>query len=302
MSFLQTAGIASQASDAFDADRQAMRLAGQREKIQQNAIDDDALYRQIVQLAYAHERAREAAKAKPKGAVEMPTAPTAPNMNTASNGFEADVQQMANGGPVTAEKFSGIYDDTKVVDRMPTGLAESMNDWDQPHYMHGHHYHEAVHDLVTHVNRLANGGSVSGDMYNGVQLYANGGGVERIEKAKPGEITKGIPDDKPAPSDEADIENAKPGSIKKGVEDESNPLRRFLDERLGGKKDAPKKMKGGGAVRGPGTSTSDSVPAKGPGGKPFALSNGEYVLSADTVRAVGKPNLDKLQSQYHKKV
>lgn len=50
-------------------------------------------------------------------------------------------------------------------------------------------------------------------------------------------------------------------------------------------------MRRGGNVRGPGTGTSDSIPA--------LLSNGEYVLSADTVRAVGKENLDALQAQHH---
>lgn len=62
----------------------------------------------------------------------------------------------------------------------------------------------------------------------------------------------------------------------------------------------------GGKVRGPGTGTSDSVPAslKTPGGSTqgINLSNGEYVLSADTVRAIGKDKLDALQARYHKQV
>lgn len=62
------------------------------------------------------------------------------------------------------------------------------------------------------------------------------------------------------------------------------------------------KLKAGGAVRGPGTGTSDSVKAVGPGGAPYRLSTGEYVLSADTVRAVGRDKLDALQAQHHKRV
>lgn len=52
-----------------------------------------------------------------------------------------------------------------------------------------------------------------------------------------------------------------------------------------------KKMVSGGDVDGPGTGTSDSVPAM--------LSDGEYVLPADTVDAVGKATLDKLKNATH---
>lgn len=47
----------------------------------------------------------------------------------------------------------------------------------------------------------------------------------------------------------------------------------------------------GGAVRGTGTGTSDSIPAR--------LSRGEYVLPADTVRHVGVGKLDALRSATH---
>ncbi|XJC77611.1 hypothetical protein ACHFCA_16405 [Delftia tsuruhatensis] len=53
----------------------------------------------------------------------------------------------------------------------------------------------------------------------------------------------------------------------------------------------PRKMRSGGAVHGPGTGTSDSIPA--------LLSDGEYVLPADTVQAVGRPALDALRSLTH---
>ncbi len=52
-----------------------------------------------------------------------------------------------------------------------------------------------------------------------------------------------------------------------------------------------KRMEKGGEVDGPGTGTSDSVPAM--------LSDGEYVLPADTVAAVGKATLDKLKAATH---
>ena len=51
----------------------------------------------------------------------------------------------------------------------------------------------------------------------------------------------------------------------------------------------------GGLVRGPGTGTSDSVPAVNQDdGSPIRLSNGEYVLPAETVRKIGISKLDKI--------
>ena len=50
-------------------------------------------------------------------------------------------------------------------------------------------------------------------------------------------------------------------------------------------------FKRGGHVKGPGTETSDSIPA--------LLSDGEYVLPADTVRAIGVKALDQLKNATH---
>lgn len=63
------------------------------------------------------------------------------------------------------------------------------------------------------------------------------------------------------------------------------------------------KSKRGGAIRGPGTGTSDSVKAiNEESGDPIRLSNGEYILPADTVRKVGKQALDQLVEETHKPV
>ena len=47
----------------------------------------------------------------------------------------------------------------------------------------------------------------------------------------------------------------------------------------------------GGPISGPGTGVSDSIPTN--------LSDGEYVLSADVVKALGVPFLDSLQDKFH---
>jgi hypothetical protein len=59
---------------------------------------------------------------------------------------------------------------------------------------------------------------------------------------------------------------------------------------FGGKKDGGEirrdDMTGGGAVSGPGTESSDSIPAR--------LSDGEYVINAESVKMIGVPTLDKI--------
>lgn len=52
---------------------------------------------------------------------------------------------------------------------------------------------------------------------------------------------------------------------------------------------ARKDMRGGGDVDGPGTETSDSIPAR--------LSDGEYVLNAETVKMVGEGYLDRINKE-----
>lgn len=57
-----------------------------------------------------------------------------------------------------------------------------------------------------------------------------------------------------------------------------------------------------GQIIGPGTGTSDSVPAATPDGQNIKLSNGERVIPADVVHAKGGEFFDKLIEKYHKPV
>ena len=50
----------------------------------------------------------------------------------------------------------------------------------------------------------------------------------------------------------------------------------------------------GGLVRGPGTSTSDSIPAVIDGEEPTALSTGEAVLNAEAVNLVGPEFVERI--------
>jgi hypothetical protein len=55
----------------------------------------------------------------------------------------------------------------------------------------------------------------------------------------------------------------------------------------------------GGMIEGPGTGTSDSIPAVTEQGDPLAVSNGEYKVPPQVVQALGKDFFDELIAQYH---
>lgn len=56
----------------------------------------------------------------------------------------------------------------------------------------------------------------------------------------------------------------------------------------------------GGQITGPGTGTSDSIPAVNTDtGQPLAVSNGEYEIPPQVVQALGKDFFDELIAQYH---
>ena len=72
------------------------------------------------------------------------------------------------------------------------------------------------------------------------------------------------------------------------------PEKSWLDRAkaaVGMKNGGKVKCAAGGKVTGPGTSRSDSIPAR--------LSAGEYVLPADTAKKVGYGNLDALKAKTH---
>lgn len=83
---------------------------------------------------------------------------------------------------------------------------------------------------------------------------------------------------------------AQEGSISKAMLQIGLSMENAMRTALGGK---PIKRAGGGAVYGPGTSTSDSIPA--------LLSNGEHVLDAEDVRALGgQQGVYRLRAQLHR--
>ena len=78
-------------------------------------------------------------------------------------------------------------------------------------------------------------------------------------------------------------------------------LRRRVDQ---AEEDAgvTEKKKHGGVVHGPGSGTSDSVPATIGGTMPARLSNGEYVIPADVVNKFGKDYFDQMVQKHHRRV
>lgn len=174
MSFLQTVGIASQASDAFDDQRQSRRMNNQREQAGQMALDDNVLYREIVKMAYQHHMSKEQRAAAAKAMAGAPArgavqAPMAPGLESVAGDMSSPLDQRAgpvgyaDGGSVISEveKFSGIYDDMKSGARIPTIYREYLEQARQPGFKNGGLVKQAIMDLVTDVERsYADGGEI----------------------------------------------------------------------------------------------------------------------------------------------
>jgi hypothetical protein len=67
----------------------------------------------------------------------------------------------------------------------------------------------------------------------------------------------------------------------------------------GGAMRQPAGYNSGGKIQGPGTGTSDSIPAVTNNGAPLRVANGEYVIPADVVQKFGTQAFDKLVAQHH---
>jgi hypothetical protein len=104
MSFLQTAGIAAQAGDKFDDERQQRRLNSQREQANQMALDENMLYREIVKMAYQHEMSKEQAAALAKRA-----APAAPGARGAAPAMGALPEMQLLGGVTGPQEKAGPF-------------------------------------------------------------------------------------------------------------------------------------------------------------------------------------------------
>lgn len=77
---------------------------------------------------------------------------------------------------------------------------------------------------------------------------------------------------------------------------------KLLQKALGGESKEEEEAEGhanGGQITGPGTGTSDSIPADGPGGSNIKVSNGEFIIPADVVQQLGPHFFDHLISKYH---
>lgn len=84
-----------------------------------------------------------------------------------------------------------------------------------------------------------------------------------------------------------------------GIAVQSNSkMTKLLYDTISGKSKQKQALANGGKVKGPGTGTSDSVPANTPTG-PIRVSNGEYIIPADVVQKFGANAFDKLVQQHH---
>lgn len=293
MSFLQTVGIASQASDGFDRMRQNDRMNAQREQMQQRAMDDDELFREIMKRAYEFEMQDElmaeqtkAAKAKKPKLAAIPRIGEGGEPYIAPDRYKAVPEAMAEGGMVPpTNKFNGIYDDTQSGERLPTFYREWLEQGDRRGDMEA-----AINDIVGTTIKMANGGVVpsADDPYNGVAMYAEGG---KVEQPSIWGFVKQL-----FAKQEAGKEPPKKRGAVEGVRG------------LGARKDAQietltadpevEAKAQGGKIDGPGTGTSDSIPGTIDGNRPVAVSSGEYVLPAKMASAIGYDKLDAMRQKY----
>ena len=85
------------------------------------------------------------------------------------------------------------------------------------------------------------------------------------------------------------------GGVDLGLDSNSGGYGGYAGDGLGGE------YANGGMIKGPGTGTSDSIPAKNriPGGKPARFSDGEFIFPADSVKILGEDLLTRLLQSTH---
>jgi hypothetical protein len=89
------------------------------------------------------------------------------------------------------------------------------------------------------------------------------------------------------------------GGLAAFTPDETQAVRSLLASLGMAPKAAPAKKANGGLIKGPGTGTSDSIPAVGPSGQAIQVSNDEYIVPADVVKRFGVDAFDKMVSLFH---
>jgi hypothetical protein len=307
--------------DAVDMSRHHAAL--QMSQLQKQ-IELSELEREAWQTAMQHHAAKEKAKTMPPVAAPVPTAKAPANIGGAgvvvpgvasSPGSEAE--PYANGGLAGSAregKFDGVFDAAKwdgTVKGLPT-IYKYMLHADTGHHPDDEHFIGKVLETARQHGQqeqaLANGGMAGAPPFPG---FNNGGstGAAPAEGIKQGsmqhraDLQSQIPTSAPAPQTQGPggVNFFTPGQAPKprmSPEEwerlhprpaPKRPVPRADGGMMGGALDAD-----GGLTHGPGTTTSDSIPAR--------LSKGEFVMSADTVRKLGTNFFQKLQDKYHTEV
>lgn len=68
---------------------------------------------------------------------------------------------------------------------------------------------------------------------------------------------------------------------------------KLIHRAIAGPSQKPPGYKNGAIIKGPGTGTSDSIPAVGPGGRPLRVSNGEAIIPAHIVQQYGADTFER---------
>ena len=304
-----------------DADTQRAMAAMEKERLA-NQVRIMQLREDVIRAASRRHHSVKPAAAAPAAAPMPPIAgaggvSNAPVENPGIGdspeiGGSYGMPKFANGGEVgdaRSNKFDGIFDASKwdhTFAGLPT-LHKTMLHAELGHHPDDEHFVAKVMNGARE-QHLANGGMAGAPPFPG---FANGGSTAPAEGIKQGsmqhraDLQSQIPG-APAPA----APQTQGGGVnffngnsaprpqlsdeerrRRMMEAERNrpPAKRADGGMMGGALDAD-----GGLTHGPGTTTSDSIPAR--------LSKGEFVVPADVVAALGTQHFQKLIDKYHTEV
>jgi len=277
MSPFAATGYALNAHDTYERGRRADRMAAFEEEKAQHGSNLMKLDLDIFKLGLmlTAKQQQEAAKAAQPSDLARTSAiqmvPSEAGGTRPISPYDKPETSYAQGGevkPVTP-KFSGIYDDTLADKEQPSVFELLDKDYADPSYKVGSMLPATADHFAGSLLALAEGGELPG-IYNGVQVLAEGG---EVEKPKKGKKAKKAAPKAPSTFTEYIAHYACGGHVKK--------------------------MAAGGEVQGPGTGTSDSIPASLDGRQgAVRLSAGEYVLPKKMVDAIGVEKLDAMRKKY----
>lgn len=309
MSFLQTVGIASQRGRQIKRENQQQRTAELQESVARSDLEraamQDYIYKLVLQKYGQMEAIPNATATSPVAKATggaLAVDPAAAGALQPAAGQSGDVfrdggykhggkvksKGYANGGMVEGpSKFDGIFDAAQFNGELPDIYKEQLMD--------------------AGLNVADPGWTAMVD--DSIRRFMDGGMVQQ-QTQEPPQREKQVD---PLVEDRARMAVA--GAVRKfssgGSLQQYDPSGQGISPTMGGGNGMPGGMRPfpgfanggalGGMIDGPGTGTSDSIPAVINGQEPIRVSDGEFIIPADVVKAKGEEFFNKLIEKYHRR-